>query len=100
MTFDEIIEQLYCVAILDLRITKDEFLDLTPYEFSILILHKNKTEKNEYILLRNVIYNAGLNLLRKKGDKEIPLFEEDKSEDNLSDMDRAKKERELLFGNK
>ena len=96
------IEQSYCIAILELGLSKEEFFDLTPYEFSALVEHKRKIDKVDYSILRNVIYNAGLNLLRKKGEKEIPLFEEEKNESDygISDIDKKLKEREELFGKK
>ena len=70
---------------------------MTPYEFSILTDYKRKTEKNEYQILRNVIYNAGLNLMRGKGEKEMTLFDEPELTE-INDIDEIKKEREDLFG--
>jgi hypothetical protein len=78
-----------------LRLSKEEFLDLTPYEFVLLVEHHEKTKKEEFTILRNTIYNAGVNLLRKKGQKEIPLFSEDREQE--VDVDKLKEEREALF---
>lgn len=69
---------------------------MTPYEFSSLVLYNKKNLETEYTLLRNTIYNAHINLNRKKGDKEIPLFEESKEENGIN-KDTLKSEREALF---
>lgn len=73
-------------------------MDLTPYEFSLLQLHKQEMDKNHYIILRNTIYNAGINLLRKKGQREIPLFDKNKNINHDFDEEKIRKEREELFG--
>lgn len=55
-------------------------------------------KKDEYSILRNTVYNAGSNLMRKKGEPVIPLFNEEVSGDEVSDKEKAQKEREELFG--
>ncbi|PED63970.1 hypothetical protein [Priestia megaterium] len=91
-------EQCYCIAIIELKLSKEEFLDLTPYEFSILYEHYARVKKDDYSILRNTVYNAGANLMRGEGDKEIPLFDEiDNVEDEETRIEELKKEREALF---
>lgn len=90
-------ENCFCIAVLELGLGKDEFYDLTPYEFSLLVLHHNEQKKTEFTILRNTIYNANLNLKRKKGEKVIPLFEEEKK-NGEEDKEKLRKEREALFG--
>jgi hypothetical protein len=54
-------------------------------------------KKDEYQVLRNTIYNAGVNLLRKKNQREIPLFSEDR-EKEVDEKQKLMEERESLFG--
>lgn len=74
-----------------------EFLELTPYEFSLLVEYKKDNDKGKYQLIRNVIYNAGANLMRKKNSEEIPLFDDSKVADNIP-TDEKLSERQRLFG--
>jgi hypothetical protein len=71
---------------------------LTPYEFTALLEYYGQLKKDEYSVLRNTIYNAGANLMRKKGEKIIPLFKDDNPEKEIEDKEKARKEREALFG--
>ncbi|UDY80759.1 hypothetical protein [Geobacillus phage GR1] len=70
---------------------------MTPYDFTALVEHHGRMKKDEYQVLRNTIYNAGVNLLRKKNQKEIPLFSEDR-ENEGDEKEKLIKEREALFG--
>lgn len=54
-------------------------------------------KKDEYEILRNTIYNAGVNLMRKKGDKQVPLFNEEDRGNEATDKEKTKQEREALF---
>lgn len=91
-------EQCFCIALIDFQITKNEFLDLTPFEFSLLIDYKGKADRGKYQVLRNVVFNAGANLLRGKQQKEIKLFEDvENISDGEIDVESIKKSREELF---
>lgn len=90
-------EKCFVTAVLELRLSKEEFLDLTPYDFTALVEHNTQMKKDDYQILRNTIFNAGANLMRKKGEKEISLFGEDEDKD-ISDIEKNKQEREALFG--
>ena len=94
---DEYLDKCFCVAVLELRISKEEFLDLTPYDFTLLVEHYGEVKKQDYLILRNTIFNAHANLNRKKGTKEIPLFNEVKTQDE-TDVEKLRSEREALFG--
>lgn len=72
-------------------------MDLTPYEFSLLLDHKQKNDKQKYKMLRNTVFNAGANLLKSKDSKEIPLFDDEDGEHNETSVD-IQLEREMLFG--
>jgi hypothetical protein len=85
---------------LELGLTEEQFMDLTPYEFSLLYFHYLDKTKTDYEILRNVIYNAGLNLLRKKGQKIVPLFDENGEVNNELNEEEIRNEREELFGKK
>lgn len=82
-----------------LKLTKAQFFDLTPYEFHLLVDFARLKEKQDFQITRNVVYNAGANLMRKSNTKEIPLFE-DMETDPKKIMDEEEKlnEREELFG--
>jgi|SRR5699024_528498 len=99
MSTDEYLEFCYCTAILEFKISKDDFFDLTPYEFSILLEHHGEKLKAEYTLTRNTILNAGINLMRGKGDPFVELFKQEETQD-LTPVEEIKKEREALFGKK
>lgn len=73
-------------------------MDLTPYEFSLLLEHKQNNEKYKYNMLRNTIYNSGANLLRSKNSKEIPLFEDNSEGEHNKGSNDIQTEREILFG--
>lgn len=79
-----------------MQLSKVEFLDLTPYEFSLLVDYKKDSDRGRYQLLRNVVFNAGANLMRGKNSEEIPLFENN-SASNIPKEDRLS-ERQRLFG--
>jgi hypothetical protein len=90
------LDRCFCTAVLELKISKEEFLDLTPYDFTLLVHHYSKVKKDDFQILRNTIFNAHANLNRKKGEKEIPLFNEE-THNEIEDKEKARSEREALF---
>lgn len=60
----------------DLRLSYEDFLKLTPYEIAMLHNRKLKNDKIRCTLMRNAFLNGYVNANRGKKDKFIPLFED------------------------
>lgn len=70
---------------------------MTPYEFTMLCEHHKQMKKDDYEILRNTIFNAGANLLRSEGEKEIPLFDDINKDEEETDKQKLQRERDALF---
>ncbi|MEV2910067.1 hypothetical protein ABNF65_15880 [Paenibacillus larvae] len=81
-------------SLIDLRLSMSDFLDLTPWDLHLLIDRHFEKIKEDAQLLRNVIVNAEVNVKRKKGTSEIPLFEEGRK----MTIEEKIEERKELFG--
>ena len=115
---DDFIQDCYCKAILEIKINKKDFLDMTPYEFSLLYDYHIKHLKSEKNLERDIMVNAIRATL--SNEKIRPLFKEEKTnressninnnltreelekfkeelESNQNLKDKIQKEREELF---
>jgi DNA-directed RNA polymerase specialized sigma24 family protein len=61
----------------------------------MLVEYHAKVKKDDFQILRNTVYNAHANLNRKKGEKEILLFDEEKEQED--DKEKLQNERDALF---
>ncbi|WP_046655280.1 hypothetical protein [Paenibacillus larvae] len=82
------------MALVDLNLSLADFLSLTPYDFHLLVDRHYEKVKEDAHIMRNVICNAGRNLVRKKGTSEIPLFPDER---NMT-LEEKMEERKALFG--
>lgn len=81
-------------ALIDLRLSMSDFLELTPWDLHLLVDRHFEKMKEDAQLLRNVIVNAEVNVKRKKGTSEIPLFPDERK----MSIEEKIEERKALFG--
>ncbi|AVF25098.1 hypothetical protein ERICIV_00894 [Paenibacillus larvae subsp. larvae] len=82
------------MALVDLKLSLDDFLRLTPYDFHLLLDRHYEKLKEDAQIMRNVMFNAGQNLMRKRGSSEIPLFPDERK----MTIEEKIEERKELFG--